>query len=185
MAEEFGLMLAGPSTLVGELDVVNPYSGETIARVDQCGEAHIEAALALAHQTFKRKSGWLSLQERAAILQRAADAVDSRHEELARGAASEGGKPLIDSRVEVTRAVEGLRMCAEHITNHTGEVVPLKNDNAQTRRIGFTQREPIGVVVAVSAFNHPLNLIVHQVGAAVAAGCPVIVKPAHDTPLSC
>ncbi|MBT8138686.1 MAG: aldehyde dehydrogenase family protein [Gammaproteobacteria bacterium] len=185
MAEEFGLMLAGPSTLVGELDVVNPYSGETIARVDQCGEAHIEAALALAHQTFKRKSGWLSLQERAAILQRAADAVDSRHEELARGAASEGGKPLIDSRVEVTRAVEGLRMCAEHITNHTGEVVPLKNDNAQTRRIGFTQREPIGVVVAVSAFNHPLNLIVHQVGAAVAAGCPVIVKPARNTPLSC
>ncbi|MGB5325061.1 MAG: aldehyde dehydrogenase family protein [Pseudomonadales bacterium] len=185
MPEEFGLMLAGPATLVGELDVVNPFTGDIIARVDQCGTAHIEAALALAHQTFKRRSGWLTVQERAAILRRAANIVQSRHEALAAGAASEGGKPLIDSRVEVTRAVEGLNMCAEHIGQHSGDVVPLKHDNAATRRIGFTQREPIGVVVAVSAFNHPLNLIVHQVGAAVAAGCPVIVKPAHDTPLSC
>lgn len=185
MPEEFGLMIAGPATLVGELDVVNPYSGESIARVDRCGEAHIEAALALAQQTFARKSEWLQVPQRAAILQRAAEIVESRHEELSRAAASEGGKPLIDSRVEVSRAVEGLRMCAEHIAQHAGEVIPLKHDNATTRRIGFTQREPIGIVVAVSAFNHPLNLIVHQVGAAVAAGCPVIVKPAQDTPLSC
>jgi len=185
MTEQFGLMLAGPSTLVGELEVVSPYSGELLANVDQCGESHIEAALELAHQAFSQKNAWLSVPERIAILQRAATIMASTKEQLAEGAAAEGGKPLIDSRVEVARAIEGVKMCIEHISQHAGEVIPLKPDNAETVRVGFTQKEPIGVVVAVSAFNHPLNLIVHQVGAAIAAGCPVIVKPAHDTPLSC
>jgi acyl-CoA reductase-like NAD-dependent aldehyde dehydrogenase len=63
-------------------------------------------------------------------------------------------------------------------------VIPIGTTEATTGRVAFTLKEPIGVVVAVSAFNHPLNLIVHQVGPAVASGCPAIVKPAADTPLS-
>ena len=100
-------------------------------------------------------------------------------------AAREGGKPLIDSRVEVARAIDGVLNCAEALRSQAGHMIPMDVNGASANRIAFTRHEPIGVVVAVSAFNHPLNLIVHQVGPAVAAGCPVIVKPASDTPLSC
>ena len=100
-------------------------------------------------------------------------------------AASEGGKPYNDSKVEVIRAIDGVHLCIESLRAHAGSVIPLGTTKATTGRVAFTQKEPIGVVVAVSAFNHPLNLIVHQVGPAVASGCPVIIKPAADTPLSC
>jgi acyl-CoA reductase-like NAD-dependent aldehyde dehydrogenase len=85
----------------------------------------------------------------------------------------------------VARAIDGMLKCAEVLRSECGHVIPMNINTASARRVAFTQREPIGVVVAVSAFNHPLNLIVHQVGPAIAAGCPVIVKPAGDTPLSC
>ena len=85
----------------------------------------------------------------------------------------------------MARAIDGVLHCAELLRSEAGHVVPMGVNAASAGRIAFTQHEPIGVVVAVSAFNHPLNLIVHQVGPAIAAGCPVIVKPATDTPLSC
>ena len=185
MPDHYKLMLAGTSTAAGNLNVTSPFSDELLATVEQCGGEHIEAALAAAAAAFADRSAWLSVGERQKILLAVADAMAADVEGLARLAASEGGKPLIDSRVEVNRAIEGVRMCAEHIGQHAGEVIPVKEALPNTRRMAFTQREPIGVVVAVSAFNHPLNLIVHQVGAAVAAGYPVIVKPADDTPLSC
>jgi acyl-CoA reductase-like NAD-dependent aldehyde dehydrogenase len=104
---------------------------------------------------------------------------------LAVEAAREGGKPLMDSRVEAARAVDSVRVCIETMRTRAGEVVPMSVNAVSKNRVAFTQFEPIGVVVAVSAFNHPLNLIAHQVGPAIAAGCPTIVKPAGDTPLSC
>ena len=123
---------------------------------------------------------------RIAILRRAARAsCKSRREELALEAAREGGKPLIDSLVEVDRAIDGVRLCVEHLRTQAGSEIPMNLNAASAGRLAFTQYEPIGVVLAFSAFNHPLNLIVHQVGPAVAAGCPVIVKPAKATPLSC
>ncbi len=85
----------------------------------------------------------------------------------------------------MARAIDGVHNCAELLRSEGGHVIPMNVNAASANRVAFTQREPIGVVVAVSAFNHPLNLIVHQVGPAIAAGCPVIVKPAGDTPLSC
>ena len=111
--------------------------------------------------------------------------MQDKVEELTMIAASEGGKPYKDSKVEVLRAIDGVHLCAEGLRSHAGSVIPLGTTPATTGRIAFTQKEPVGVVVAVSAFNHPLNLIVHQVGPAVASGCPAIVKPAADTPLSC
>ena len=95
------------------------------------------------------------------------------------------GKPLHDSRVEVARAIDGVKNCIEVLRTESGREIPMGLNASSQNRLAFTRKEPIGVVVAVSAFNHPLNLIVHQVGPAVAAGCPVIVKPAEDTPLSC
>jgi acyl-CoA reductase-like NAD-dependent aldehyde dehydrogenase len=127
----------------------------------------------------------LTVPERARILGKAAELMASQIEELTLLAASEGGKPYRDSEVEVIRAIDGIHLCIETLRGDAGSVIPLGTTKATTRRAAFTQKEPVGVVVAVSAFNHPLNLIVHQVGPAVATGCPVVVKPAADTPLSC
>ena len=99
--------------------------------------------------------------------------------------ATEGGKPLIDARVEVARAIDGVETCAHDLSNIIGKQIPMGLTPASDNKLAFSIREPIGPVVAVSAFNHPLNLIVHQVAPAIAVGCPVIVKPADDTPLCC
>ena len=99
--------------------------------------------------------------------------MEREAEDLALQAAREGGKPLANSRIEVLRAIDGVRNCWEVLRGEAGHVVPMNINAASAGRIAFTQREPIGVVVAISAFNHPLNLIVHQVAPAIAAGCPV------------
>ena len=167
------------------LEVTAPFDGAVLAEVEAGDASHVETALATASSLHRDRDAWLPLHQRVAILERAATMMADQHEVLALGAAAEGGKPLIDSRVEVTRAIDGLKLCIEAVRSEQGEVIPMGGTAAGAHRIAFTQRQPIGVVVAVSAFNHPLNLIVHQVGCAVAAGCPVIVKPADDTPLSC
>jgi len=180
-----------PSLVVGlsahsdeRIDVRSPYSGQAIGTVEQADAGQVEAALQAAHHLFRDRDRWLSVAQRCQILERTAQIMGDRFDALVEVAASGGGEPLLDSRVEVTRAIDGVKLCIEHIRTQAGEVVPMSEPPPSTR-MAFTQKEPIGVVVAVSAFNHPLNLIVHQVGAAVAAGCPVIVKPAEDTPLSC
>jgi len=145
----------------------------------------VEDALSTAYAMHRSRSALLSIPERIAILERTASLMKERSGDLALLAASEGGKSLTDSIVEVTRAVDGVHLCIESLRGQPGKVIALGTTPATVGRIAHTRKEPIGVVVAVSAFNHPLNLIVHQVGPAVAAGCPVIVKPAGDTPLSC
>ena len=166
-------------------DVRAPFDGALIATVPTAGEAQIEQALATAYALFRDRDAWLPPARRIEILRKAAALMEQRAESLALEAAREGGKPLIDSRVEVARAIDGVLQCAEALRSEAGHVIPMNINAASARRYAFTQAEPIGVVVAVSAFNHPLNLIVHQVGPALAAGCPAIVKPAGDTPLSC
>jgi acyl-CoA reductase-like NAD-dependent aldehyde dehydrogenase len=169
----------------GLADVRSPYSGNVLAQVKTGGSAHAEAALSTAYRLFRTRQDWLAIPERVAILNRLADLMDEQRDELALLAASEGGKPLQDSIVEVTRAINGVHLCIEELRGHRGNVISLGTTPASSGRIAYTMKEPLGVVVAVSAFNHPLNLIVHQVAPAVASGCPVIVKPARDTPLSC
>ncbi len=172
-------------TLAGKLEVTSPYDGSVLATVDTQGEDHVEGALSTAYKLFRDHGRRLSVPERIAILKRTADLMDEQQEELAKLAASEGGKPYQDSIVEVARAIDGVHLCIETLRGDAGEVIPVATTPATQGRIAFTQKEPMGVVVAVSAFNHPLNLIVHQVAPAIATGCPVIVKPATDTPLSC
>ena len=132
----------------------------------------------------QRREAWLSPAERIAILRRTAAIMQDRRQQLALQAAAEGGKPLCDSLVEVDRAIDGVGLCVEHLRAQAGSEIPMNRNAASAGRLAFTQHEPIGVVLAFSAFNHPLNMIVHQVGPAVAAGCPVIVKPAAAAPLS-
>ncbi|MEM9234698.1 MAG: aldehyde dehydrogenase family protein, partial [Pseudomonadota bacterium] len=138
-----------------------------------------------AQALHKNRKAWLPAHLRIDILNRAIALMQAEADGLALQIANEGGKPLQDAKVEVTRATDGLGLCVHGITDMKGEEIPMDLTAAGAGRIAFTQKEPIGPVVALSAFNHPLNLIVHQVGPAVAAGCPVLVKPSADTPLSC
>jgi acyl-CoA reductase-like NAD-dependent aldehyde dehydrogenase len=145
----------------------------------------MEAKLQAALRVFGDRDGRLAPHERAAVLRRTANLLDGRRDHFARQIAREGGKPLTDAIVEVTRAIDGLHCAADELRTFAGREIPMGLTAASARRWAFTTREPIGVVFAISAFNHPLNLIVHQVAPAIAVGCPVIVKPASATPLSC
>ncbi|MEM1247585.1 MAG: aldehyde dehydrogenase family protein [Acidobacteriota bacterium] len=181
----FRQLLVDPPAPAGERDVTAPYDGAVLAKVETSEPAAHDRALATAASWFAERGNRLNVTERCAVLRRAAELMQERFEDLAVGAAAEGGKPLEDSRIEVARAIDGLHLCIETIRSEPGDAIPMAGTAAGEGRLAVTTREPIGIVVAVSAFNHPLNLIVHQVGAAVAAGCPVVVKPADDTPLSC
>jgi len=178
MTQHFPLMIPGADNSGDVLEVKAPFDQSLIAIVDTADVDAVEQALNTAHT-------WLALEKRIDILEKAAVLMQERFDELAIGAAREGGKPLVDSRVEVARAIDGMKLCVEHLRTNSGKEIPMNLNAASSDRLAFTTKEPIGVVVAISAFNHPLNLIVHQVAPAIAIGCPVIVKPAEDTPLSC
>ena len=185
MAEHFPLMVPGASATGEPLTVTAPFDNAPIATVDRADREGVEQAFATAHGLFRNRDAWLSKAQRIDILVRAAEIARGRREELALEAAREGGKPLVDSLVEVDRAIDGMRECVEYLRTQAGRGIPMGINPASSGRIAFTRGEPIGVVLAFSAFNHPVNLIVHQICPAVAAGCPFIVKPAEATPLSC
>ena len=178
-------MLADPVPAVGALPVRNPYDDSEIASVELIDHRGVESALRVADALHRDRSNRLPTHRRIEILRCTADLMEGQAEELAQLASREGGKPLRDSRAEVSRAIDGVRNCAELARHHAGREIPMGVTAASAGRLAFTTHEPRGPVVAISAFNHPLNLIVHQVAPAVAAACPVIVKPAEDTPLSC
>lgn len=184
MPEHFPLMVPGAKP-AGKLEVTAPFDGKSIAFVETGGTDAVEQALATAYALYRAKKNWIAAERRIEILDKTACIMQSRFDELAIETAREGGKPLVDSKIEVTRAIDGIKNCIEVLRTHHGEEIPMGKNSASMNRIAFTTHEPIGVVVAVSAFNHPLNLAVHQIGPAIAAGCPVIIKPAGDTPLSC
>lgn len=178
-------LLIGDAMPTRRIEVNSPYDGHAIASVDGMGAGAVDQALAAADAAYRNRDAWLPVSARIAVLSRTAELMSACAEELALQAAHEGGKPLRDSRAEVERAIDGVRNCAELPRGNAGIEVPMGITPASAQRLAFTSREPIGVVAAISAFNHPLNLIVHQVAPAVAAGCPVVIKPADETPLSC
>lgn len=169
----------------GLLEITSPYNGDWVASVETVDENGVDRALENASQLFNDRKCWLPAHQRIAILELAVKLMRERFDRLVNLAVLEGGKPLVDSRIEVERAIDGVKHCIACIANEHGREIPMQINPASSQRLAFTHKEPIGVVVAVSAFNHPLNLIVHQVGPAVASGCPVIIKPADDTPVSC
>ena len=185
MNEKFNIMIPGAKESGQKINVVAPWDLSRIAHVPTASGEDIELALTTAYSIFRDRDRWLPIPKRIEVLEKTAELMQQLAEYLAVEAAREGGKPLVDSRVEVARAIDGVKNCIEVLRTESGREIPMGLNAASLNRLAFTRKEPIGVVVAVSAFNHPLNLIVHQVGPAIAAGCPVIVKPAEDTPLSC
>lgn len=167
------------------LVVSQPFDNAVIDELPLSNWDAADAMLDRASGWFSNRSGWLADHERIAILKRLAVLVQGQADEFALLIAREGGKPLKDAKIEVARAINGVELAVEGISGLHGREIPMGLSAAGAGRIAFSKREPIGPVVAISAFNHPLNLIVHQVAPAIAAGCPVIIKPADTTPLCC
>ena len=163
MTENYPLMISG-ATSSGVHDVTSPYDGSTIGSVEVANAEAIEQALDTADKLYRNRDLWLPGSKRVEILEKAATLMQERFEYLAIEAAREGGKPLIDSRVEVARAIDGVRNCAELLRHETGQEIAMGINPASSGRLAFTHREAIGVVVAISAFNHPLNLICTRLG---------------------
>ncbi|MCC7431513.1 aldehyde dehydrogenase family protein [bacterium] len=165
-------------------DLNSPFSGETIAKIQQATDEDIEKGLEVVHGAFQKITSKMPAVRRSEILKKASQIIKNREEELALCIACEGGKPYKDALVEVRRASTTVELAGEEALNLCGEQIPMDRNEATANKLSFVIREPIGVVLVISAFNHPLNLIAHQVSPAIACGCSVIIKPASTTPVS-
>lgn len=170
---------------MNELKVVSPYSGEILESLPMEGQVELETKLSKSYALFTDSKNHIPAFKRIEILKRCVTLMKARFDDLVHIATAEGGKPHKDTVIEVKRAINGVELAIQEIAQLKGEQIPMDLTESSVGRIAFTTREPIGVVVSISAFNHPLNLIVHQTVTAFAAGCPVIVKPALETPLTC
>ena len=164
------------------ITVKSPYDGTEVGTVAACSAADVERAVAEAVRAMADEP--LAQHERAAVLDRAAALIAEREDDLARTIAAEAAKPMKTARVEAQRAVSTFTFAAVEARKLAGEMVPLEASEVGAGKLAFTLRIPIGVVGAITPFNFPLNLVAHKVAPAIAAGCPVVVKPASQTPLS-
>ena len=171
-----------PFTTDEGLVVTNPYDGTVVGEVPRCGAAEVDRACAHAQRVLRRDD--LALHRRAAVLDDASRLVRERHETLARSIASEAGKPLTTARVEVDRCADTLTFAAAEARHLSGESIAMEASSSGAGKVAFALRVPAGVVAAISPFNFPLNLVTHKVAPAIAAGCPVVLKPASATPLT-
>ena len=146
------------------------FDGAPIDEIQVDDEAGLMAKLDRATRCFANRHGWLPAYQRIEILRRLAGLMQREFDALAMLIAREGGKPLVDARVETTRAINGVEFAAGELEHLAGREIPMGLTPATLDRWAFTTKEPIGVVAAISAFNHPLNLVVHQV--APLAKCP-------------
>ena len=165
------------------LDVVNPYDGTVVASTFAAGEAELERATqaAVAAAPGMRR---LAAYERAEILARAGDELRRRREEIGRTIAAEVGKAIRDALAEADRGVQTFQAAAEEARRIAGEEIPIDLAPHGKGRLAFTRRFPIGPVAAISPFNFPFNLAAHKLAPSIAAGNPVVLKPASKTPLS-
>jgi acyl-CoA reductase-like NAD-dependent aldehyde dehydrogenase len=183
MADVRALPLAGERhTSSKTIVVTSPYNGAVIGEIPACTPDDVDRAVASARAALA--AGPLPLWQRAAILDKAADLLSQRKEQFAQIISSEAAKPIKTARVEADRAAGTFRFAAAEARKLSGEVIPLDAMSGGEGKIGFTLRVPIGVVGAIAPFNFPLNLVAHKVAPAIAAGCPVVLKPASQTPFS-
>ena len=163
------------------VDVRSPYSGEVVGRVAKGGAGETRRALDAAERALANP---LPAHKRAEILVKTAGLIGKRHEELARTISDEAGKPIKTARVEASRAMSTYTFAAVEARKLAGDMIPMDAAQAGEGKLAFTLRRPIGIVAAISPFNFPCNLVAHKLAPALAAGCPVVLKPASSTPLS-
>jgi len=166
------------------IEVTSPFDDKVVGTVPFSNVEEVKAAVDLAHATFHDHKNALPKYKRIEILENVVEIMSSQIEELTLLCASEGGKPYIDSKVEINRAINGVKLSIEALSSFEGSEVAMGHTASSANRMAYTFKEPIGVVAAVSAFNHPFNLAIHQVIPAIAVGCSVVIKPATQTPMS-
>jgi len=182
MSADRRLLVGGEWLDTGDwIDVRSPYSGDVVGRAGRGNAALVRQALDAADRALAEP---YPAHERAALLDRVAQALERRHDDAAQTICAEAGKPLKAARVEAARAASTFTFAAVEARSLAGEVVPMDASAAGAGKLAFTLRLPIGIVGAISPFNFPLNLVSHKVAPALAAGCPVVLKPAGTTPLS-
>jgi acyl-CoA reductase-like NAD-dependent aldehyde dehydrogenase len=180
-----GMLIDGewvPNGENGLTEVRAPYDGSLVAKVPAGGPRDVEAAVGAAATALRRDD--FARPDRIRVLEQAAAALHDRRDHFARAIALESAKPLKTARVEAARAVETFAFAAAEARRLAGEVVPMDATAAGAGKTAFTLRVPVGVVAAISPFNFPLNLVAHKLAPALAAGCPVVLKPASQTPVS-
>jgi len=181
-ATERKLLIDGEWVETGAwIDVRSPYSGDVVGRVAKGGADETRRALDAADRALAAP---LPAHKRAEILVKVAGLIGKRHEELARTISDEAGKPIKTARVEASRAMSTYTFAAVEARKLAGEMIPMEAAQAGEGKLGFTIRRPVGIVAAISPFNFPCNLVAHKLAPALAAGCPVVLKPATSTPLS-
>ena len=179
-----GFYLDGKWIDEGELvEVCAPYDGAVIARVYQGTREHAEAAIAAAVKAFGTTRR-LPAFERQRVLRAIAAGIQERKEEFARTMAQEAGKPIKNARIEVDRATFTFNIAAEESVRGYGEYLPLDWQQHTAGRWGIVRRFPVGPIAGITPFNFPLNLVAHKAAPAIAAGCPIVIKPAPQTPLT-
>ena len=182
-AQDHKLYVAGEWTETGEWSEVKaPYDQTVIGRVPKGDAALVGKATAAAAEAFAK--GGFPAYERAAFLDRAAELVREREDDLTMAIAAEAGKPVKTARVEAQRCVGTLNFSAVAARTLTGHTVPMEAGAAGEGKLGMVIRVPYGVVGAISPFNFPLNLVAHKLGPAIAAGNAIVLKPAGQTPIS-
>jgi len=166
-----------------KIEVRNPYNNEVIDTVPAGDKKDVEAAIKAAEEGFKVNRD-LPVHRRIAILYKTAEVLRSRQEDFARTIATEGSKTIREARKEVSRCIDTITISAEEARRIVGETIPFDSRIGSENRVGYYCRVPIGIIVAITPFNDPLNLVAHKVGPAIAGGNSVVLKPATVTPLS-
>ncbi|MCA8915222.1 MAG: aldehyde dehydrogenase family protein [Planctomycetes bacterium] len=159
------------------------YDKQDLGAVSLADRREVAAAISAAWHA-RPKMAAMSSGAREAALRTMVDEMSARTEEFAHMITAETGKPISLARGEVTRTINTLSICAEETKRSLGEVIPLDTTPASEGRYGIVRRFPKGIVVAITPFNFPLNLVAHKIGPAIAAGCPIILKPAPQAPLT-
>jgi acyl-CoA reductase-like NAD-dependent aldehyde dehydrogenase len=163
------------------VEVRSPYSGDVVGTAPRSGADDARRAVDAAAKALESP---LPAHKRAEILVKTAGLIGRRHEEVARTISEEAGKPIKTARVEASRAMSTYTFAAVEARKLVGEMIPMDAAQAGEGKLAFTLRRPIGVIGAISPFNFPCNLVAHKIAPALAAGCPVVLKPASATPLS-
>jgi glyceraldehyde-3-phosphate dehydrogenase (NADP+) len=166
-----------------QYEVRSPYDQTVVGVVSRAGPAELEQAIQAAVTAFATTRS-LPAHQRSSILRTISETIRTRQEELARSIAQEAGKPIKQARAEVQRSIFTFAYAAEEANRLPGELLNLDATAVGEHRQGLVRRFPIGPIAAITPFNFPLNLVAHKFAPAIAAGCPIVHKPASQTPIT-